>query len=88
LSLYTLCILLAHQLYLALIIIAKEVFDVHTFFHNFIFIVNIISVSCKYNDELQASQVVTIEYLIAIDEIETSKWTNQRCASQQPRDSR
>jgi hypothetical protein len=58
---------------LALVIIAKEVFDVHTFFHNFIFIVNIISVSCKYNDELQASQVVTIEYLIAIDEIETSK---------------
>jgi hypothetical protein len=58
---------------LALIIIAKEVFDVHTFFHNFIFIVNIISVSCKYNDELQASQVVTIEYLIVIDEIETSK---------------
>jgi hypothetical protein len=43
---------LAHQLQLALIVAAREISDVHTFFQNLIFVVNIVSVSYKRNDEL------------------------------------
>ena len=42
---------LAHQLQLALIAAAREISYVHTFFQNLIFIINIISASCKRNDE-------------------------------------
>jgi hypothetical protein len=38
-----------------------------------IFIINIISASCKRNDELRAFQAVTIEHLVDIGEIETGK---------------
>jgi hypothetical protein len=56
---------------LAFIAAAREIFDVHTFFQNLIFIINIVSASCKRNDELWAFQTATIEHLIDIGEIET-----------------
>jgi len=68
---------LAYKLQLALIVTVKEISDVHTFFQNFIFIVNIVSSSCKRNDELQAFQAATIKHLVDIGEIETSKEVNQ-----------
>ena len=64
---------LAHQLQLVIIVAAREIFDVHTFFHNLIFIVNIVSASCKRNDELWAFQAVIIEHLVDICEIKTGK---------------
>jgi hypothetical protein len=64
---------LAHQLQLAIIVAAREIFDVHTFFHNLIFIVNIVSASCKRNDELWAFQAVIIEHLVDICEIKMGK---------------
>jgi len=67
----------AHQLQLALIAITREISDVHTFFQNLIFIVNIVSASCKRNNELRAFWAVTIEHLVDIGEIETSKGVNQ-----------
>jgi hypothetical protein len=67
----------AHQLQLALIAAAREISDVHTFFQNLIFIINIVSASCKRNDELQAFQATTIEHLVDIDEIEMGKGVNQ-----------
>ena len=64
---------LAHQLQLVIIVAAREIFDVHTFFHNLIFIVNIVSASCKRNDELWAFQAVIIEHLVDICEIKMGK---------------
>jgi len=61
---------LARQLQLVLIVVAREVYDVHTFFQNLIFIVNIVSASYKYNDELWVFQAATIEHLVDISEIE------------------
>jgi hypothetical protein len=62
---------------LAHIVAAREISDVHTFFQNLIFIINIVSASCKRNDELRAFQVAAIEHLVDIGEIETSKGVNQ-----------
>jgi len=58
---------------LVIIVAAREIFDVHTFFHNLIFIVNIVSASCKHNDELWAFQAIIIEHLVDICEIKTGK---------------
>ena len=79
---------LAHQLQFALIAVAREISDVHTFFKNLIFIINIVSASCKRNDELQAFQASTIEHLVDIGEIETGKGVNQVGGLQRPGDSR
>jgi hypothetical protein len=73
---------------LALIAAAREISDVHTFFQNLIFIINIVSASCKCNDELRASQAATIEHLVDIGEIETGKGVNQVGGLQRPGDSR
>eukprot|EP00258_Populus_trichocarpa_P046712 XP_024462731.1 zinc finger MYM-type protein 1 [Populus trichocarpa] len=75
---------LAHQLQLALIAAAREISDVHTFFQNLIFIINIVSASCKRNDELRAFQAATIEHLVDIGEIETGKGVNQVGGLQRP----
>jgi len=42
-----------------------------------IFIINIVSDSCKRNDELRAFQAATIKHLVDIGEIETSKEVKQ-----------
>jgi len=42
-----------------------------------IFIINIVSDSCKHNDELQAFQAAIIKYLVDIGEIETGKEVKQ-----------
>jgi hypothetical protein len=55
---------LAHQLQLALIAATRKISDVHTFFHNLIFIINIVSASYKRNDKLRAFQATTIEHLV------------------------
>ncbi|XP_061953623.1 uncharacterized protein LOC133676067 [Populus nigra] len=65
----------------------REISDVHTFFQNLIFIINIVSASCKRNDELRAFQAATIEHLVDICEIEMDKGVNQ-VGLQRPGDSR
>jgi hypothetical protein len=62
---------------LTLIAAVREISDVHTFFQNFIFIINIVSASCKHNDKLRVFQVAIIEYLVNISEIEMDKGVNQ-----------
>ena len=79
---------LAHQLQWALIATTRKISDVHTFFQNLIFIINIVSSSCKRNDELQAFQAATIEHVVDIGEIETGKEVNQVGGLQRPRDSK
>ncbi|XP_034914486.1 uncharacterized protein [Populus alba] len=76
------------MLQLALIAAAREISDVHTFFQNLIFVINIVSASCKRNDELRAFQAATIEHLVDIGEIETGKGVNQVGSLQRPGDSR
>jgi len=78
---------LAHQLQLALIAAAREISDVHTFFQILIFVINIVSASCKSNDELRALQEVTIEHF-DISENETGKGVNQVGGLQRLGDSR
>ena len=68
---------LAYQLQLALIAATREVPDVHSFFQNMIFVINIVGASCKHNDELQANQVAEIARLINIDELDTGRGANQ-----------
>ena len=57
---------LAHQLQLVPIAAAREISNVHTFFQNLIFIINIVSASCERNYELQAFQAAIIEHLVDI----------------------
>ncbi|XP_050211381.1 uncharacterized protein LOC126661570 [Mercurialis annua] len=47
---------LAHKLQLALVGASREVIDIHNFFSQLSFIINIVSVSCKRQDELRAPQ--------------------------------
>jgi len=53
-----------------------------------IFIINIVSASCKCNDKLRVFQAAIIEHLVDIGEIEIGKRVNQVGGLQRPRDSR
>ncbi|GJS07649.1 zinc finger MYM-type protein 1-like protein [Tanacetum coccineum] len=67
----------AHQLQLALVSASKEVVEVHKFFKNLNIIVNVISSSCKRNDQLIDAQVAKIAHLAEIGELKTGKGQNQ-----------
>ncbi|XP_062166907.1 uncharacterized protein LOC133873191 [Alnus glutinosa] len=67
----------AHKLQLALVVASREVKYVHRFFENLNFIINIVVGSSKRNGELQSTQVVEIESMIASNEIETRRGANQ-----------
>ena len=79
---------LAHQLQWALIATTRKISDVHTFFQNLIFIINIVSAFCKHNDELWVFQAAIIEHLVDIGEIEMGKGVNQVGGLQWPGNSR
>ncbi|XP_021856696.2 uncharacterized protein [Spinacia oleracea] len=79
---------LAHQLQLALVAAAREVFEVHEFFKDLIFIVNVVSSSSKRHDELQDRQVIELEHLVEIEEVETGKGLNQIGNLKRPGDTR
>ena len=78
----------AHQLQLALVSASKEVAEVHKFFKNLNIIVNVISSSCKRNDQLIDAQVAEIAHLAEIGELETGKGQNQIQNVQRPGDTR
>ncbi|XP_058776824.1 uncharacterized protein LOC131651174 [Vicia villosa] len=67
----------AHRLQLALVTTSREVKPIHKFFDKLIFVVNVVCSSTKRHDELQASQLEEIAYLLEIGEIVTSKGSNQ-----------
>jgi len=60
-------------LQLTLVAAYIEVVYVHGFFTNLNFIINMIGVSCKCHEKLQAAQVEKIAYMRAISELETGK---------------
>ncbi|XP_062114795.1 uncharacterized protein LOC133826804 [Humulus lupulus] len=68
---------LAHRLQLALVAASREVSQVHQFFFVMVFIINIVTASCKCNDELKEAQSVELATKIANDEIESGTGLNQ-----------
>ncbi|GKB87969.1 zinc finger MYM-type protein 1-like protein [Tanacetum coccineum] len=78
----------AHQLQLALVLASKEVAKVHKIFKNLNIIVNVISSSCKCNDQLIDAQVAEITHLAEIGELKTGKGQNQIQNVQRPGDTR
>lgn len=59
---------LAHRLQLALVVVYHEVVPIHHFFIKLTFIVNIVRVSCKCNDQFKHGQATDIKYMIFMDE--------------------
>ncbi|XP_062116579.1 uncharacterized protein LOC133830587 [Humulus lupulus] len=68
---------LAHRLQLALVAASREVSQVHQFFTTLVFIINIVTASCKCNDEFKEAQSVELATNIANDEIESGTGLNQ-----------
>ncbi|XP_028106588.1 uncharacterized protein LOC114305656 [Camellia sinensis] len=67
----------AHRLQLALMAASKDVIPIHKFFPKLTFVINIVGVSCKRNDELKVAQAAEIEHIIDIDKLETRMGLNQ-----------
>uniref|UniRef100_A0A803KWZ5 HAT C-terminal dimerisation domain-containing protein n=1 Tax=Chenopodium quinoa TaxID=63459 RepID=A0A803KWZ5_CHEQI len=65
-----------------------EVPQIHTFFQQLIFVVNVVTSSSKRHDELQATQLAEIEHLVEIEGLETGKGLNQIGTLQRPGDTR
>jgi hypothetical protein len=77
---------MAHQLQLALVAASREVQEVHIFFQNANFIINVVSVSPKRNDELLANQAAEITREIELGELYTGRGANQIGSLQRPGD--
>jgi hypothetical protein len=79
---------MAHQLQLALVAASREVQEVHNFFQHVNFIINVVSVSPKRNDELLATQAEEIAREIELGELDTGRGANQMGSLQRPGDTR
>uniref|UniRef100_A0A453K6X5 HAT C-terminal dimerisation domain-containing protein n=1 Tax=Aegilops tauschii subsp. strangulata TaxID=200361 RepID=A0A453K6X5_AEGTS len=75
---------MAHQLQLALVVASREVHDVHNFFQNANFIINVVSALTKRNDELLANKAAEIAREIELGELDTGKGKNQIGTLQRP----
>ncbi|XP_071701334.1 uncharacterized protein [Rutidosis leptorrhynchoides] len=78
----------AHQLQLALVSASKEVVEVHKFFKNMNFIINVLDSSSKRHDQLQDAQISELAHLAEIGELESGKGANQIKSLQRPGDTR
>jgi hypothetical protein len=67
----------AHRLQLVLVTASREVVSVNEFFTNLNFIINMVGVSCKRHDQLQAAQAEKIAHMRAIGNLEIGKGANQ-----------
>ncbi|KAL6652604.1 hypothetical protein ACP70R_011529 [Stipagrostis hirtigluma subsp. patula] len=79
---------MAHQLQLALVAVSREVHEVHNFFQHANFVINVVSVSPKRNDELLANQAAKIAHEIELGELDTGRGVNQMGSLQRPGDTR
>jgi hypothetical protein len=66
-----------HQLQLYLVNASREVKQIHKFFENVTFVVNVVCFSTRFHDELQAVKLEENAYLLEIDKIVTGKDTRQ-----------
>lgn len=55
---------------------SSEVIPIQQFFSKLNFIINIVGVSYKRHDELQAAQAAELELMIAIKQVETGRGLN------------
>jgi hypothetical protein len=79
---------MAHQLQFALVAASREVHEVHNFFQNANFIINVVSVSPKRNAELLANQAAEITREIELGELDTGRGANHIGSLQRPGDTR
>ena len=79
---------MAHQLQLALVAASREVHEVHNFFQNANFVINVVSASTKRSDELLANQAEEIAREIELGELDTGRGQNQIGTLQRPGDTR
>ena len=79
---------MARQLQLALVAASREVHEVHNFFQNANFVINVVSASTKRSDELLANQAEEIAREIELGELDTGRGQNQIGTLQRPGDTR
>ncbi|KAL9668363.1 hypothetical protein QQ045_002744 [Rhodiola kirilowii] len=72
----------AHRLQLSLVAASKEVYHVHHLFEKLNFIVNIVSASCKHNDQLKDAHASNMVFLLAIGDLESGSGLNKLCSLQ------
>ncbi|XP_071916289.1 uncharacterized protein [Coffea arabica] len=67
------------MLQFALVVASRKVASVHQFFSNLVFIINIVTISskCNDNDELKEAQAIEVATKIANGELETGRELNQ-----------
>ncbi|CAM8986655.1 unnamed protein product [Rhodiola kirilowii] len=73
---------------LSLVVVSKEVYHVQHFFEKLNFIVNIVSASCKRNDQLRDAHASNMAFLLVIGDLESGKGLNQLGSLQRARDTR
>ncbi|KAL9680067.1 hypothetical protein QQ045_017942 [Rhodiola kirilowii] len=78
----------AHRLQLSLVAASKEVYHVQHFFEKLNFIVNIVSASCKRNDQLRHAHASNVAFLLTTGELESGKGLNQLGSLQRAGDTR
>jgi len=79
---------MAHLLQLDLVAASREVHEVHNFFQHANFIIKVVSVSPKRNDELLAKQTEENAHEIELGELDTGRGANQISSLQRPGDTR
>ena len=78
----------AHCLKLALVKASKQVVPISHFFLTLLFLIKIVSASCKRNEQLKVANANEIARLIDLKELETGSGLNQIGTLQQPVETR
>ncbi|XP_050290373.1 uncharacterized protein LOC126728619 [Quercus robur] len=74
----------AHHLQLALVKASKQVVPISHFFLTLLFLIKIVSASCKRNEQLKVANANEIARLIDLEELETGSGLNQIGTLQRP----
>ncbi|XP_030958383.1 zinc finger MYM-type protein 1-like [Quercus lobata] len=74
----------AHRLQLALVKASKQVVPISHFFLTLLFLIKIVSASCKRNEQLKVANANEIARLIDLEELETGSGLNQIGTLQRP----
>ena len=78
----------AHRLQLALVKASKQVVPISHFFLTLLFLIKIVSASCKRNEQLKIANANEIARLIDLEELETGSGLNQIGTLQRPGETR
>ncbi|XP_030945714.1 uncharacterized protein LOC115970193 [Quercus lobata] len=78
----------AHHLQLTLVKVSKQVVPISYFFLTLLFLIKIVSASCKRNEQLKVANANEIARLIDLEELETGSGLNQIGTLQRPGETR